>query len=104
MDELVISKETKEEGSGRVPELSYFVGIYIYMRFNDVVQHYKPHVHVKYGEYNAVVSLDGDLLAGSIPKRQFKILVGWLALREEDVYNAWNKAVKSEHFEKVKPL
>ena len=87
-----------------MPELSNFVGIYVYMRFNDVGQHYKTHVHVKYGDYQAVVSLDGELLAGSIPKRQFKILVGWLALREEDVYRAWYKAVKSEHFDKVEPL
>lgn len=57
---------------------------------------------MKYGEYQAVVSLEGELLAGSIPKKQFKILVGWLALREEEVYRAWNKAVKSEHFDKIK--
>ena len=87
-----------------MPELSNFAGIYVYMRFNDVVQHYKPHVHVKYGEHNAVVSLDGELLAGNFPKKQFKILVGWLALREEEIYRAWHNAVKSEHFEKVKPL
>lgn len=74
------------------------------MRFNDTVQHYKPHVHVKYGEYEAVVSLDGDLLAGSLPKKQYRILVGWLELREEAIYRAWNNAVKSEHFEKVQPL
>lgn len=59
---------------------------------------------MKYGEYQAVVSLEGELLAGSIPKKQFKILVGWLALREEVVYRAWNKAVKSEHFDKIKPI
>lgn len=87
-----------------MPELSNFAGIYVYMRFNDVTQHYKPHVHVKYGSHQAVVSLEGELLAGNFPKKQFKILVGWLALREEDVYRAWNKAVKSEHFEKVLPL
>lgn len=87
-----------------MPELSNFEEIFVYMRYNDVIQHYKPHVHVKYGEYQAVVSLEGELLAGSIPKKQFKILVGWLALREEEVYRAWNKAVKSEHFDKIKPI
>ena len=89
-------------GVDQVPELCNFAGIYVFMRFNDVGQHYKPHVHVKYGDFNAVVSLDGELLAGSFPKRQFKILVGWLAFREEEVYKAWYKAVKSEHFDKVR--
>ena len=87
-----------------MPELSNFYGIYVYMRFNDVQQHYKPHVHVKYGEYEAVISLEGELLAGSLPKKQYKIVVGWLAIREEEVYRAWNHAVKSEKFEKVKPI
>lgn len=87
-----------------IPELSNFEGIYIYLRFNDIGQHYKPHVHVKYNNYEAVISLDGELLAGSFPKKQFKILVGWLALHEEEVYRAWHHAVKSEHFEKIKPL
>ncbi|WKY47062.1 DUF4160 domain-containing protein [Eubacteriaceae bacterium ES3] len=91
-------------GADKVPELCNFAGIFVYLRFNDVGQHYKPHVHIKYGDYKAVVSLDGELLAGSIPKKQFKILVGWLALREEEVYRAWNQAVKSEHFDKILPL
>lgn len=87
-----------------MPELSNFYGIFVYMRYNDITKHYKPHVHVKYNGYEAVVSLDGELLAGSFPKKQFRILVGWLALREEEVYQAWNKAVKGEHFEKILPL
>lgn len=52
------------------------------MLFNDTVQHNKPHVHVSYGEYKASVGIDGELLAGSLPQKQFKMLVGWLALHE----------------------
>lgn len=33
-----------------------------------------------------------------------KMLVGWLALHEEEAYIAWNKAVRGEHFDKIKPL
>lgn len=32
-----------------------------------------------------------------------KMHVGWLALHEE-AYIAWNKAVRGEHFDKIKPL
>jgi len=28
----------------------------------------------------------------------------WLALHEEEAYAAWNKAVRGEAFEKIKPL
>lgn len=87
-----------------MPELSRFEGIVIKMFFGDDDQHHKPHVHVIYGEYKASIGIDGQLLAGSLPTRQYKMVVGWLALREDEVYEAWNKAVKGEHFDKIKPL
>ena len=69
-----------------MPELSRFEGMVIKMLFNDTVQHNKPHVHVTYGEYRASVGIDGELLAGSLPQKQFKMLVGWLALHEDEAY------------------
>ena len=75
----------------------------IYMLFYDTRQHNKPHVHVFYGEYEAAIGIDGELLAGSIPRKQLKIITGWLAFHEE-VYAAWNKAVQGEHFEKIPPM
>lgn len=66
-----------------MPELSRFYGIIIKMYFNDTQQHHKPHIHAFYGDYEAVVAVDGDLLAGSIPAKQLKIIIGWLAIHEE---------------------
>lgn len=86
-----------------MPELSRFYGI-IKMYFNDTQQHHKPHIHAFYGDYEAVVAVDGDLLAGSIPAKQLKIIIGWLAIHEEEVYKAWNNAVRGEHFDKINPL
>ena len=74
------------------------------MLFYDTRQHNKPHVHVFYGEYEAAIGIDGELLAGSIPRKQLKIITGWLAFHEEEVYTAWNKAVQGEHFEKIPPM
>ena len=87
-----------------MPELSRFEGIIIKMQFNDTVQHNKPHVHVSYGEYKAAIGIDGELLAGTMPYRQLRMVVGWLAFHEEEVYAAWNKAVRGEHFGRIKPL
>ena len=44
------------------------------------------------------VAIDGELLAGNLPYKQLNIVVGWLALHEEEAYAAWNKAEKVEHF------
>lgn len=52
-----------------------FAGIIIKLLFNDTVQHNKPHVHVYYGEYQASVGIDGELLAGSLPVKQLKMVV-----------------------------
>lgn len=87
-----------------MPELSRFEGMVIYLLFKDTQQHHKPHVHVYYGEYEAAVALDGELLAGALPSRQYKMVSGWLALHEEEAYKAWNLAVQGIHFEKIEPL
>ena len=47
-----------------MPELSRFKGIVIKMYYDDVSQHYKPHVHVFYGDEEAVDGLDGEVLSG----------------------------------------
>lgn len=82
-------------------ELCRFAGIIIYLIFQDTEQHNKPHVHVYYGEYRAVIGVDGEILAGSLPRRQMRIVLGWLALHEEEVYAAWNLAVQGKHFDKI---
>lgn len=74
------------------------------MYFGDRKQHNKPHVHVYYGEYEAAIGIDGELLAGSLPYKQLKMVTGWLAFHEEEAYAAWNLAVRGEHFNKIKPM
>ena len=49
----------------------------------------------------ALVALDGEMLSGSLPVKQQRILDGWLALHEEEAYAAWNLAVQGKHFEKI---
>ena len=63
-------------GGNQVPEISRFYGIIIKMFFNDTSQHNKTHVHAVYGEYQTVISIDGELLVGSIPYKQLKIIAG----------------------------
>lgn len=87
-----------------MPELSRFMGIIIKLLFKDDSQHNKPHIHVYYGEYEASIGIDGELLAGSIPLKQLRIVQGWLAIHEEEAYAAWNKAVRGEPFSKIDPL
>ena len=87
-----------------MPEISRFCGMIITMYFNDANQHHKPHIHAFYGDYEAVISIEGELLAGSFPSKQFRMVNGWMAIHEDELYEAWNKAVQNKHFNKIDPL
>lgn len=87
-----------------MPEISRFYGIIIKMIYNDNEKHHKPHVHVYYGEYKASMSLDGELLEGKLPLKQYRMVSGWMAVHEDELYKAWNNAVRSIAFDKIEPL
>ena len=84
-----------------MPELGRFRGIVISMYYEDDGQHNKPHVHVRYGDYKASLSLDGDILAGSLPRKQYRMVSGWLAAHEDEVYAAWSDAVRGVAFTRI---
>ena len=87
-----------------MPELSRFFGIVIKMIYRDEGQHHKPNVHVYYGEYEASIAIDGDMLAGSLPAKQYKLVSAWLVMHEDELYRAWNCAVAGKPFDRIPPL
>ena len=87
-----------------MPELCRFYNIVIKMIYSDDGQHHKPHFHAIYGEYEASIGVDGELLAGSLPVKQFKLVQAWAAIHEDELYEAWNKAVRNIPFGKIDPL
>lgn len=50
------------------------------------------------------MGIDGELLAGKLPVKQLKLVQAWAAIHEEELYAAWNKAVRNEPFGKIEPL
>ncbi|GHV94488.1 hypothetical protein AGMMS50293_08080 [Spirochaetia bacterium] len=50
------------------------------------------------------MGIDEELLGGELPSKQFKLIQAWLILHEEELYEAWNKAVQSQPFNKIEPL
>lgn len=88
-----------------MPRIAEFFGITIYLYFADTNRHAAPHFHAKYGGDEAVYSIpDGDLLAGSFPKRQERLVQGWAALRATELEQAWNRAVNMEPPGQIEPL
>ena len=87
-----------------MPELSRVQGMIIKLIFLDNDKHHKPHIHVYYGEYEAAIGIDGELLSGSLPVKKYKLLQAWIILHEDELYKAWNNAVRGIPFENIKPL
>lgn len=48
--------------------------------------------------------VDGELLAGSLPVKQLKLVQAWAAIHEDELYAAWNNAVRNIPFGKIEPL
>lgn len=74
------------------------------MIYADDGQHYRPHFHAYYSGYEASVGIDGELLAGSLPVKQLRLVQAWAAIHEEELYKAWTNAVRSIPFGKIEPL
>jgi len=87
-----------------MPELSRFYNIVIRMFFKDNVQHNKPHFHVYHAEHEASVGVDGELISGSLPVKQLRLVQAWATIHEEELYRAWNMAVRNIPPGKIEPL
>ncbi|MDD7686892.1 MAG: DUF4160 domain-containing protein [Actinomycetaceae bacterium] len=87
-----------------IPELARFYELVVKLIYFDNGRHSKPHVHVYYGDYEASVGVDGELLAGALPTKQFRLIQAWLVLHEDELYTAWNNAVAGKEFGKIAPL
>ena len=57
-----------------------------------------------YNDEDIVVSLDGEILDGSLPRKQMRILWAWLEIHADELYKAWNEAVKGRNPGKIEPL
>ena len=50
------------------------------------------------------MGIDGELIAGSLPVKQLKLVQAWAAIHEDELYAAWNNAVIGKPFGKIEPL
>ncbi len=84
-----------------MPEISRFLGIIIFMNFNE---HNPPHFHAKYGEYQIIIQIEDGIIEGIFPKRALKHVIEWYELHKEELLENWNSIEKTGNFNKIKPL
>lgn len=88
-----------------MPAISMFYGLIVYMYFLDNTQHKLPHIHVRYQNYEVIVSIpDGEILEGCIPPAKMKLLQAWIELHKDELVADWELAVAGENPYKIEPL
>ena len=50
------------------------------------------------------MSLDGEIIEGSIPKNKLKLLVAWMEIHKDDLEANWKILQEGEQFYKIDPL
>lgn len=85
-----------------MPTISWFYGISIRMFFND---HAPPHFHAAYGDSEAQVAIHtAQVLRGSLPPKQRRLVEQWALRYNEDLMAAWALASADEPFERIPGL
>lgn len=88
-----------------MPTISMFYGIIVYLYFMDNKQHNAPHIHVKYQNDEAVISIpNGDVLDGNIPSSKMKLLQAWIELHKDELMADWELAINGQQPYKIEPL
>lgn len=84
-----------------MPELSRFLGITVYMLYED---HAPPHFHAEYGEYKISVEIASGLIEGRFPRRALKAVMEWHELHRERLLTNWQMAEQHQPLQKIPPL
>lgn len=88
-----------------MPLIATFYGIFIYFYYADNRKHNRPHLHAKYNEYDAVVSIDdGIVLEGELPPGKIKLVQAWIEIHQQELKYNWELAVKGRKPNKIEPL
>ncbi|WP_420208674.1 DUF4160 domain-containing protein [Candidatus Electronema sp. JC] len=84
----------------RMPEICRFHGIIIRMFLIDN-EHPPRHIHIKYGEYVAVMELENmNIIEGSLPKRCRQLVREWAEIHQQELIEMW----ETQNFHPIKPL
>ncbi|MBZ0202480.1 MAG: DUF4160 domain-containing protein [Ignavibacteria bacterium] len=85
-----------------MPQISRFFGIIISMYFGD---HNPPHFHAKYGDQEALISIDDlSIIEGRINKRAYELVKEWALMHKSELQKDWELVKNFSLPEKIEPL
>ncbi len=88
-----------------MPVISMFYGLIIRMYSFDTQKHKSPHIHVQYGEQDAVLSIpEGYILDGNLKKNKLNLVQAWIEMHQEELMKNWKLATEGQRVFRIEPL
>jgi hypothetical protein len=88
-----------------VPEISRFFGIVIRMFAEAASPHHSAHFHAYYQGEVGIFSIDPvELIAGSLPMRQRRLVEAWAELRQAELTVDWQRLQEGQKPTPIEPL
>ncbi len=81
------------------------IAVMVSMYVLDTDRHHSPHIHIRYAEHKVVVRIpDGEILDGSLPVKQMKLVQAWVAIHQDELMADWQLASEGQAPFKIDPL
>lgn len=87
-----------------MPILSTFFGITVRMYNESGERHHVPHIHCTFGEKDATIDFDGNVLEGTLPKNKLKLVETWIEIHKEELLENWILLSNGEKHYRIDPL
>ena len=88
-----------------MPIISMFFGIVVALYFIDNKKHKHAHIHVKYQDNEAVISIpNGELIDGKLPAAKMRLVLAWIEIHKDELMADWDLAVSGQQPFKIDPL
>ena len=82
-----------------------FHGILIRMYTLDTQQHNLPHLHARFAEFEASISIaDAEVLAGELPRKPLRLVQAWVELHRDELMTDWALAAAGQRPFRIDPL
>ena len=84
-----------------MPELCRFLGIIIAMFGDD---HNPPHFHVRYGDFEAIITIRDGVVKGEMPRKVLRDVFTWMELHQDELDMNWQRLQEGKYIIKIEPL
>lgn len=66
--------------------------------------HNPPHFHVRYGEFEAIITIRDGVVKGEMPRIVLRDVFTWMKLHQDELDMNWQRLQEGKYIIKIKPL